>query len=664
MILEIFLPIPVNKSFFYKLDGNESIKIGNLVNVNFRNKYLVGLVWNIIPEANINKTIKPVIRVYQDIRFNDEILNSISFIAKYTCNSISSILKLFLSGFSDKDFDKKNNKSLSILDLNERFITKALLNEDQKNVLHKIENNNPGKFNVVLLDGVTGSGKTRVYMHALLKNLKLGFQSVVLVPEKVLTKQWINELSTDFGISPEIYHSSVSLKNRSRIWHGINRNDVKIVIGTRSALFLPFKKLGLIVVDEEHDSSFKQEEGVIVNARDLAIVRARNSNSQIILSSATPSIETLLNCKKRKYQRVRLSKRVGKSELPILNVIDMKEEVKEKNRWISKKLIKQIKLTLGEKKQTLIFLNKRGYAPAIVCKKCGHSKICKNCDFTLALHKNSNHKNKTNLLCHYCNYRETFINKCDKCNNSECFIAVGPGIERIYEEVKNTFPNSKICLLSSDIIKNQNDWDKIVSPIMKNEVDIIIGTQIISKGHHFPHLKTVGILNIDNLLNSFDLRASEKAYQLITQVSGRAGREEMRGKVFIQTFQPNHPVIRSIITSKKENFIDWELSERKKNLQPPYSKLISLIIMNKEKTLAEDHSFKIIKKLRQDFSEIVCFGPSPAPLFKIRNNFRWRILIKYKINYLNQKKLKKYLINLKDIQSINLKIDVDPISFF
>ena len=655
MIIEIVFPIPINKSFYYKFNNNvEKIQIGNLVRAEFRNKIITGLVINIHLNKITDKPLKPIISIYENILFNEELLKSLKFFAQYSCNSYSSILKLFLSGF--KDNPKKLPKFSS---LQNNVKIKPSLTSEQGLVVKKILDLSKRKFNVVLLDGITGSGKTRVYMHVLIQYLYKGFQSVILVPEKILTKQWIEELLNDFGIMPEIYHSTISEKEKYRIWLGVHLGKINVVIGTRSALFLPFQKLGLLIIDEEHDSSFKQEEGTVLNVRDLGVVRAKNSNSQIILSSATPSLESLYNAKKEKYYKVCLNNRIKDSKLPIIELIDLRDKNQIKNRWLSNTLVSEIKKTLIEKKQSLIFINKRGYAPVILCKGCGHSKICTNCDNTLVLHN----KNESNaeLLCHYCNHKEIYSNQCEKCGKTE-LIPIGIGIERIFEEVKETFSDSKIAMLSSDKIKDQKQLDKIINKIFNNEIDIIIGTQITAKGHHFPNLKTVGVLNIDNLLNSFDLRSAEKSFQLLTQVSGRAGREKTKGKVFIQTFQPEHPVFKAILNGKKDLFVNWELSNRQKNHQPPFSKFISIIINHKIDQIAEKKSWQIYRKLKKSFSDICCIGPSPAPQYRIRNKFRWRILIKHDLNYLKQTKLKVFLTDMKLGNS--LKVDVDPINFF
>ena len=668
MILEVFLPIPINKSFYYKFTGVSKInspKLGSIVEVNFKNKILIGLVWNVIPNVDVGMKIKEINESLTGIIFPNETLKSIRFMSHYTCNPIPLLLKIFLSGFSIKYYQKNFNdfKKITKKVSYKASLKKLFLTSEQTNAVNEIKKYNKG-FNVILLDGVTSSGKTRVYMHAIKETLEKGLQCIILVPEKILTKQWIEEISNDFGLLPEIYHSSISQIKRNEIWLGVLKQKISLVIGTRSALFLPFKKIGLIVIDEEHDTSFKQEEGVIINVRDMGIVRAKNSNCQIILSSATPSIETVHNCEKNKYFKVSLKNRVKGSLLPNIKVIDLKSEKKKKNFWISTELEKEITINIADKKQSLIFLNRRGYASAVICKNCGFTKVCKNCEFSLVLHKKNDIDKFDSLLCHYCNYSEIFGDYCDHCKVSGKFLTKIPGIEKINEEILELFPKAKVCLVSSDILKKEKDWEETLNLIKNNEFDIIIGTQITAKGHHFPNLKSVGILNIDNLLNSFDLRSSEKAFQLITQVSGRAGREDDQGNVIIQTLQPNHPVIKAISNSKKEEFLKWEIGQRKNSNQPPFSSLIAIIVSGTSNIHVEKESVKLANVIKKRFSHINIYGPAPALLNKIRKNYRWRILIKIDKGDSFRDKLKTFLLNIISPRDINFKVDVDPLTFF
>ena len=653
MILEILLALPVSdKTFFYKqkiLEGQKT-KIGQIVKVRFRNKEQIGIVLKIPKKVSINKKLSDIEFSYENYFFNEEILKSINFLSKYTCNSLSIILKNFLSGF------KENFKKLELIYHNHDFKA-PILSEEQKNALSSIKKKNQNSFSVISLYGVTGSGKTRVYMNLVKDKIQKNFQCLILVPEIILTKEWVNEIFNDFGIVAEIYHSSIKASQKAKIWNHIMLNKSILIIGTRSSLFLPFKNLGIIVVDEEHDPSYKQEDKLIMNARDFAIIRAKNSNCPIILSSATPSIENVYNCKKNKFLEIQMLKRANKVPLPNIQIIDMK---KEKN-IISDKLILQIKKNISLRLQTMIFINKRGYTSFTLCKKCGFIKQCPNCNVSLVLH---NFINKESfLLCHHCSYREKFVNYCNNCKSESSIIFPGEGIEKIYEEIQKKFSGSKSIFISSDSIKKKANLNSILKEIINNEVDIIVGTQILSKGHNFPYLKTVGILNIDHFLNDFDFRSYEKCFQQIIQVSGRAGRKDQVGNVIIQTYQPDHLVFKNCQNYSFKNFYDQEIERRKKFEHPPFSNFISLIITSINENNSRQFGNFLSNNLKKNFKHTDIFGPAPAVISMKNKKYRYRLLIKLKKNFALQSNVKEFIKKFKVPSEIKLYIDVDPISF-
>ena len=655
MICEILLPLPINKTFYYVGErSNKDLFKGSLVEVEFKKKVIVGVVINFIKSTTLRKPLKKINKVLNPFFLNSEIMRSINFISQYSCNQSSMILKMFLSNFPIKASKMLLGQNKIKKKINEK---KLKLNSNQEEVVRKIDALTFTKFKVILLEGVTGSGKTRVYLHKVRKVINQGYQCLILVPEIILTTQWVEDVKNDFDIEPTVYHSSIKKKEREEIWKKTNLNQERLIIGTRSALFLPFSKLGLIVIDEEHDSSYKQEEQLIINARDFSIVRAKNANCLVILSSATPSLESSHNSILKKYEHFKLHKRVNNVQLPNFKIIDMKKE----NSIISNELTNSIKKNIDSNHQTLIFINKRGYSSFIICKKCGFSKVCEKCNTSLALHNHS--KNKGYLLCHHCNYREVFKNSCQSCNQENTFIFPGLGIEKIAEEIAFKFPFAKKCILSSDIINSSYKFQKVVSDIVSNKVNIIIGTQLISKGHNFPSLKTVGIINIDNLINGFDFRSYEKTFQQIVQVGGRAGRKNLQGEVLIQTLQPKHPVIK-ICTEKNNNyFVNWELISRKENNQPPYSNYTSLIFSSNKEKLVIDFSNRIYNQIKKNFKNIEIFGPAPAILYKKNSFFRYKILVKMNKNSILQKRVKNFLINIKCPSNLKLYIDVDPINF-
>ena len=662
MIVKILLTLRINQLFSYRIKKSyqkERIRIGQLVKVDFKNKKYYGIIFSY--DKKSYKRLKDVEKVYFDIILKKELLQALNIFSNYSCNTFGSLLKLSLSGFNENTYRKlKNNISNTKNKI--KTVCSKDLNLEQQNAVKEIKIGNLKAFKTILLDGVTGSGKTRVYTKIIQEILKKDFQCLVLVPEIILTSQWISDFKDEFGFEPEIYHSSIRSAKKSEIWVNIALGETKLVVGTRSALFLPFNNLGLIILDEEHDSSYKQEDGVIINARDWAVLLAKKSNCKIILSTATPSIETSYNCDIKKYTKISLTKRFNNAKLPKIEVIDMKKNSIDKSKWISNPLKEALETCFNSGKQSLLFLNKRGYAPVVICTKCGHSISCPNCDFALVLHKNKHIGSDHLLICHHCNYLEKFKDICPKCKSEKCLTNAGPGIEKIYEEVSDLFPREEICLLSSDTVKNRNNFKRIINSIHDEKIKIIIGTQIIAKGHHFPNLETVGIINIDNLLNSIDFRSSERAYQLITQVAGRSGRESNAGRVLVQTYHPESNIIEMCSSYQKENFYKWELEKRKKYMLPPFVNLISIIIENNNSMIVKKHAYETISLLKTSLG-LMIFGPTPAPIFKLRNKYRYRILIKFEKSSIYKQDVRESLMKLIFNKGTKIKIDVDPYNF-
>ena len=662
MIVKVLLTLRINQLFSYRIKKNypkKRIRIGQVVKVDFKNKKYYGIIFSF--DKKSVKLLKYVEEIYFDIILKKELLEALNIFSNYSCNTFGSLLKLSLSGFNKNTYYKlKNNTSNTKKKF--RAMRSKDLNQEQQNAVKKIKIGNLKSFKTILLDGVTGSGKTRVYTKIIQETLEKGFQCLVLVPEIILTSQWIIEFKDEFGFEPEIYHSSISSTKRSEIWVKIALGKIELVVGTRSALFLPFYNLGLIILDEEHDSSYKQEEAVILNSRDWAVLLAKKSNCKIILSTATPSIETSYNCHIKKYTKVSLTKRFNNTKLPEIEIVDMKKNTLNKNKWISNPLKNALKTCFNSGKQSLLFLNKRGYAPVVICTKCGYSISCPNCDFALVFHKNKYIGSDHVLICHHCNYQEKFKDICPKCKSEKCLTNAGPGIEKIYEEVSDFFPREEICLLSSDTVKNKSNFKQIINSIQKKEIKIIIGTQIISKGHHFPNLETVGIINIDNLINSLDFRSSERAYQLITQVAGRSGRESSAGRVLVQTYHPESKIIEMCSLYQKEDFYKWELEKRKNYKLPPFVNLISIIIENNNPSVAKKHAYETISLLKTSLESMV-FGPTPAPIFKLRNKYRYRILIKFEKSSIYKHKIRERLMKIIFNKGTKIKIDVDPYNF-
>jgi len=513
------------------------------------------------------------------------------------------------------------------------------------------------KFNAVLLDGVTGSGKTEVYFQAILETLKLNKQVLVLLPEIYLSIEWNKRFNDNFGIFPLLWHSSLSNKDRRKTWHEVNQGKINAIVGARSALFLPFKNLGLIIIDEEHDHSYKQEDGVLYNARDMALLRAKIEKIPIILSTATPSLETWKNVENNKFSKIKLPERVGSAKMPEINTIDMRKVKIEHNNWISPILSNKISENLQNKELSLLFLNRRGYAPLKLCGSCGYRLGCKNCQSWLV-----EHRKKGLLVCHQCGLSKRFDNSCNNCGDKDCLISCGPGVERLDEEVKSKFPSIKSAILSSDTIKSPKIMKCFFDSIENGKIDLIIGTQIISKGHNFKNLTLIGIIDADMSLSGGDLRASEKAFQVLHQVSGRAGRESKKGTVIIQTHDPENQVIEALKKNSRDYFLKIESENREAANLPPFGKLVSLILSSKDERKLIEFA-NVLKIHAPKYEKVTILGPAPAPISLLRGKHRYRFLIKSSKNINIQKVIKNWIKKLKKPPSIRLIIDIEPYSF-
>ena len=511
------------------------------------------------------------------------------------------------------------------------------------------------KFRVHVLQGTTGSGKTMVYFSALKNIINKGFQGLILLPEIGLTSQFEKKFIEFFGMTPAVWHSGISKKKKEIIWSGVANGEIKVVIGARSSLFLPFKKLGLIIVDEEHDQSYKQDEGITYNARDMAISRASFENIPINLITAVPSIETFENVQKGKYSISRLEQRYRNASLPNYEIVNLNETKLEKQSWLSKKIIDKVNFHLNKNDQVLFFLNRRGFSPHVLCNKCFNSYSCPNCSINLVYHKKRN-----NLLCHYCGFKSSLKRICVKDGDCEIIFS-GPGVERISEEVKKKFPSKKIEIFSSDTM-NRKDSSVKLEKIINNEVQILVGTQLISKGFHFPNLNCIVVVDIDLSSQGHDLRGAEKNLQLYHQLSGRAGRTGKPATVYFQTYNNNTKMISDLTNSNPDIFLNRELDIRRKNKLPPFQRFISLILTgdNEEKLEKEAYKFKIFIK-----NKLVgkILGPVNAPIFRLKKKYRIRLLIRGAKTLKLQNSLVLAIPNYKFQPGIKLSVDVDPINF-
>ena len=621
------------------------LQIGNIVSVPFRNAYSFGIVWQ--KEENISKNIKYEIKeiqqIYDFIKLEKNFIDFLKTFSRYYMIDMASVCKMV---FPINNIDFIKFKKIN----NDIQINLPNLSIKQTQIYEKLKATNE----VSILQGVTGSGKTEIYFHLIADNLQKGKQVLVMLPEIGLTNQIIDRFEKTFGQTPGIWHSSITKAKKRDIYYNIATGNQKVVIGTRSSLFLPFKNLGLVIVDEEHDSSYKQEELNLYNARDSAVLRGQKTGAKIVLVSATPSIESYNNALNGKYHHVFLDERFLGVSMPEVEIVDMKKE--EKDKWISSILCQEISKAIYKKQQSILFINRRGFAPLMLCSSCSFRFSCSNCSSWLVHHKKENR-----LICHHCGHNIKIPSLCPECNE-ESLISCGPGVERIEAEAKTLFPKAKICCFSKDNVSTLENTKKLIKEIESGIYDIIIGTQMLTKGYHFPNVTVVGVIDGDVGSSNIDLKANERCFQILNQVGGRAGRENNEGKMIIQSYFPDNPLFQTIKNYNLEEFYKIELESRKNNYLPPIVRAACIIITGSEELKVRNFSWEI-KSLFKGTDKIQILGPAPATMSKIKGKYRFRILIladkKIKIQeYINQR-LEKINNN-----KFNLRVEIDPYSFY
>ena len=515
-------------------------------------------------------------------------------------------------------------------------------------------------YGATLLKGVTGSGKTEVYLEAVAACLDAGRQALVLLPEIALTAEFLTRVEARFGARPAEWHSGVTMTERRRAWRMVGEGGAELVVGARSALFLPFRDLGLIVVDEEHDTSYKQEDGVLYNARDMAVLRASITGAQVVLASATPSLESWANAEAGKYARVELTSRFGEAVMPTMRAIDMRDQQLPSNRWISTTLADAVRQRIEAGEQSLLFLNRRGYAPVTICRACGHQIGCDHCDARMV-----EHRFQKRLVCHQCGETKPIPARCPSCDAEDRLAPVGPGVERLGEEVAELFPDARTAVLSSDLFGSARALKAAIEQIAGGGADIVIGTQIVAKGHNFPLLTLVGVIDADLGLQGSDLRAAERTFQLMRQVSGRAGRADKPGEALLQTYQPEHPVIRAILSGDEEDFWRAEAAERRHAGVPPYGRMAGIVLSSPDITQVFDIG-KALAGRAEPLTRIGAqvYGPAPAPIARIRGRHRVRLLVKADKGAPLQPALAAWVGQVKLPNNLRLLIDIDPQTFY
>jgi len=513
-------------------------------------------------------------------------------------------------------------------------------------------------FHVALLDGVTGSGKTEVYFEAVAEIVRRGKQALILMPEIALTGQFLDRFAARFGVRPIEWHSELTPRTRARNWAAVAGGEAQVVVGARSALFLPYADLGLIVVDEEHDQAYKQDDGVHYHARDMAVVRGHIAKIPVVLSSATPSVESEVNARKGRYRRIALPSRFGGQHMPHIEAIDLRREGPPRGRFISPRLAEEMSIAVERREQALLFLNRRGYAPLTLCRACGHRFSCNICDAWLV-----DHRFRQRLVCHHCGFSMPRPPQCPQCGAADSLVAIGPGVERLQEEAAALFPGARTLVLSSDLITDIETMRSELNEIAEGRVDIIIGTQLVAKGHNFPRLNLVGVVDADLGLGNGDPRAAERTFQLLNQVIGRAGREQGRGVGFLQTHQPEHPVMKALVASDREAFYDSEIAARERALYPPFGRLASLIVSGGDRPTAEGFARRLAALAPRD-ERVQVLGPAEAPLAVIKGRYRFRLLVKSARAFDLSAYMRDWLAAApKPKGSLKLEVDIDPQSF-
>ncbi len=671
--IDVLLPLAFNEPFTYRVNDEEQdhslVAIGDIIKVPFRSKELWGLVLNIKAadfDASKIKKIKTIIEIHQSLKFNSQLIKFINWFADYNLCHKGLVLRAFLGVLNGNNLKKNNLKSKKQIIDSAKFNLKKLAPKQEEiadKIIAKIAIN---QHFVSLIDGVTGSGKTEIYFLIIAKILAASdSQILILLPEIALTSQLVTRFEQQFGFSPFLWHSKISKKEKREIFYGLADGSTKVIIGARSSLLLPFKNLKLIIVDEEHDASFKQEDVFNFHARDMAILKAKIENFAVILGSATPSIESYVNAKSGKYDYFALEQKFNQ-QISDIEIIDLRNEKLSSQRFISPRLEIAIKAALDDHKQILLFLNRRGYAPVTLCSACKQKVNCPNCSCYLV-----NHQKLQKLICHYCGFYTKFSPDCKNCSSENSLINIGAGVEKIAEEVEQLFPEihakNRIALMTSDNISNFLDAKKLINQISNHEIDVIIGTQLISKGYDFANIDLVGIIDADSGFYNSELRAIERSYQLLTQVIGRAGRKinqenltVKNAKIFIQTYNPKNFVLEKIINNQKEEFYQFEINNRQSLNMPPFTKMAALIISAFDANLAINFAKKLIATL--PFTPAIeSFGPAEMPIAKIKNRHFYRISIKAdkKINL--QKLILDVMKNIEIPSKIKVKIDIDPL---
>lgn len=713
----VLLPFPLNDVYSYSVPNGILVKKGDFVHIPWGKRSSWGVVWTLDPPLPPGKSLKSLEKVYEKVSLPEISHQFMAWVARYNLGPLGAVLKMVfpvpdvltptktellygkgeapegrstplrlrVGDYLDQhglasldDLQKACDAQRAVLkdmvekgwlvlvasrlppplfkdpDLSSSVVVLSPSQKEAATVLkEQVSHEN---FSVTLLEGVTGSGKTEVYFEAMRAVLRQKKQVLVLLPEIALTTQWLQRFEKNFGVTPALWHGDLRASQRTKAWRAIAKGQALVTVGARSALFLPYVDLGLIIVDEEHDGSYKQEEGFIYHARDMAVVRAQLGKIPLILASATPSLETLWNVQEGRYRHVMLEDRY-QAKIPQIQAVDLRQEREKTKHWIAPLLRQHLQDTLARGEQSLLYLNRRGYAPLLLCRLCGERLSCTQCQAWLVVHHQANQ-----IQCHHCGHQRPRPQGCQACDTPDSLIPCGPGVERIAEEVEALFPEARTAVMSRDTLSTAKKLEHLMEQIEAREIDILIGTQLVVKGHHFPYLTCVGVIDGDLSLNGGDPRACEKTYQLLHQVSGRAGRAAYPGHVFLQTYYPEHPVLQALLSGNRADFIREELQARAEHHLPPFGRLAALILSGPRGEHVQSYGYQLAKCIpRHEGVDVL--GPAPAPLTLLRGQSRWRFLIKAPRTFALQNFLKTWIHQKPLPPQVRLQIDVDPYTF-
>lgn len=715
-IVAVMVGVAVEGPYSYRVPPGEIVTPGTIVMVPLGPRQTIGVVWGPPKDKVAHNRLKEIARIFDVPPLSDELMRLVDWVARYTLATPGMVIRgvlrapealeparpiiaYQLAGPEPERMTSARARVLELVGDGMAWGKTALvgasgvspsvieglakagtlaavelpappvvappdpdyapptLNKEQQGALDQLQAL-PAGFGVALLDGVTGGGKTEVFFEAVADCLRAGQQAAILLPEIALTHTFLARFEKRFGVRPAEWHSGMTPVQRGRVWRGVLDGTVRAVVGARSSLFLPFHDLGLLVLDEEHDGAFKQSDGVNYHARDMAVVRANLAEAKVILSSATPSVESRNNANSGKYAHIRLESRFADAQLPDITALDMRGEGPEKGQWIAPKLAREIFATLDRGEQVLLFLNRRGYAPMTLCRACGHQYQCPDCSSWLV-----EHRFRGVLMCHHCGYEMRKPEVCGQCGADDALVPIGPGIERVAEEAAARFTNARRVILSSDMGSNAAIRDRFAE-IERGEYDLIIGTQLVAKGHHFEKLTLVGVLDADLGLAHGDPRAAEKTFQILTQVTGRAGRAAKSGRAFLQTYHPEHPVMQAMVRGDSEAFYAHELEMRQEAGLPPFGRLAALIVSANEHDVAFDYARRLLS-VAPMAEGLKLFGPADAPVAMVRGRHRVRLLAQspreldlsgYVRFWLSQAE--------KPRGNLQVRVDIDPMSFY